>query len=207
MNKRCFLWGWFYVLLLFLLFVLLSTADAWSTPLDGCLGRIPDALLGIFLDETAHVPEWREAICAQIEAESAWDEFAESHYRPQGITCCVGLGQFAGPTWNQEAPKVGCKGVKRTDPRCNIRVTVAYMAGLLESFKCGLHTEEPWEISRACYNAGLGNINKERKVCRMKAGCDQEYWFGNREGVCRRSESACNETRTYVRRIQRNMEN
>ena len=177
---------------------LLSTAWVQAD----CLDKIPSPLLPIFLEETAHVPEWREAICAQIRAESAWDPYAESHYRPNGVTCCIGLGQIAGPTWKQESPKVGCGGVSRTDPRCNIRVTVAYMSKLLQSFKCGLNTEEPWEITRACFNAGSGNINKERKVCRMKYGCDEALWFGNREEVCRRHPSNCDETRTYVQRIK-----
>ena len=183
---------------LILLFPLSVQAD--------CLDKIPLSLLPIFLEETAHVPEWREAICAQIRAESAWDPYAESHYRPNGVTCCIGLGQIAGPTWKQESPKVGCGGVSRTDPRCNIRVTVAYMAGLLKSFKCGLNTEEPWEITRACFNAGSGNINKERKVCRMKYSCEESRWFKNREDVCRRHPSNCDETRTYVHRIQRYIE-
>ena len=171
-----------------------------------CVDKIPAGLLPIFLEETAHVPEWRESICATIRAESAFDPFAESHYRPHGVTCCIGLGQIAGPTWAQESPKVGCGGVSRTDPRCNIRVTVAYMSFLLTYFKCGLNTGEPWEITRACYNAGSGNINRERKVCRLTSGCDDSLWFGNREEVCRRRPDACDETRTYVRRIQRFIE-
>ena len=171
-----------------------------------CVGKIPAHLLPIFLEETAHVPEWRDGICSQIKAESAWNPKAESFYRPRGVPCCVGLGQIAGPTWNQEAPKVGCPGVPRTDARCSIRVTVAYMASLLKSSYCGRNTDQPWEISRACYNAGLGNINKERKVCRMTYGCETALWFDNREEVCRRRPSACEETRTYVQRIQRYMD-
>ena len=99
-----------------------------------CVDKIPAHLLPIFLEETAHVPEWREAICAQIRAESAWNPKAESFYRPRGVPCCVGLGQIAGPTWAQQSPKAGCPGAPRTDPRCNIRVTVAYMASLAQEF-------------------------------------------------------------------------
>ena len=188
-----------FVLLLLLFYALAETVNA------DCLKRIPPHLLPIFLEETAHVPEWRESICATIRAESAWNPEAESFYRPHGITCCIGLGQIAGPTWAQESPKVGCAGVSRTDPRCNIRVTVAYMGHLLKYFKCGLNTEEPWEMSRACYNAGSGNINKERKICKLKYGCQEAFWFENREEVCRRHPSNCDETRTYVRRIKRFM--
>ena len=182
--------------------ILLSPVGLWAD----CLERIPPQLLPIFLQETAHVPHWRNSICSQIRAESAWNPNAESHYRPNGVTCCIGLGQIAGPTWAQESPKVGCAGVSRTDPRCNIRVTVAYMGKLLTYFKCGLNTEEPWEITRACFNAGSGNINKERKVCRMKYGCEESRWYRNREDVCRRHSSNCEETRTYVQRIQRYIE-
>ena len=189
-----------FVLLIFIFCALAETVNA------DCQKRIPPHLLQIFLEETAHVPEWRESICSTILAESAWNPEAESFYRPHGISCCIGLGQIAGPTWAQEAPKVGCAGVSRTDPRCNIRVTVAYMGHLLKYFKCGLNTEEPWEMSRACYNAGSGNINKERKVCKLKYGCEEAFWFENREEVCRRHPRNCDETRTYVRRIKRFMD-
>ena len=172
----------------------------------GCMDRIPPNLLPIFLEETEHVPEWRNGICSQIRAESAWNPEAESFYRPLGVPCCVGLGQIAGPTWGEVAPGVGCAGVSREDPRCNIRVTVEYMRRLLGSYKCGRNADEPWEISRACYNAGPGNMNKERRVCRLKYGCEETLWFDHREEVCRRRASACRETRTYVQRIQRYME-
>ena len=88
-----------------------------------------------------------------------------------------GLGQIAGPTWNQQAPRVGCPGVSRTDPRCNIRVTVAYMASLLKSSYCGRNTDQPWEISRACYNAGLGNINRGAE------GLPHDLWVRDRPVV------------------------
>ena len=52
----------------------------------------------------------------------------------------------------------------------------------------------------------LGNINKERRVCKLKYGCEETLWYGNREEVCRRKPSACRETRTYVRRIKRYMD-
>ena len=32
----------------------------------------------------------------------------------------------------------------------------------------------------------LGNINKERRVCKLKYGCEETLWYGNREEVCRR---------------------
>ena len=168
-----------------------------------CVDTIPADLLPIFLEETAHVPDWRESICATLRAESAFDRHAESFYRTKGVPCCFGLGQFAAKTWRQVAPTVGCGGVSRKDPGCWIRVTVAYMAELLVSRYCGRGTEEPWAISRACYNAGMGNIDTERKVCRMTWGCEQGLWYDSRELLCRRSESPCHETRTYVRRIRR----
>ena len=186
-----------------LAFALVASVGSSAEATAGCVDLIPADLLPIFLEETALVPDWRESICATLRAESAFDSDAESFYRPKGIPCCVGLGQIAAPTWKQVAPGVGCKGVSRKDPRCSIRVTVAYMAELLVSRYCGRGTDEPWAISRACYNAGMGNIDRERKVCRMTWGCEQEFWYDNRELVCRRSASACHETRTYVRRIRR----
>ena len=40
----------------------------------------------------------------------------------------------------------------------------------------------------------------------MTYGCETALWFDNREEVCRRRPSACEETRTYVKRIKRYME-
>ena len=135
---------------------LLLLASIGSVQASNCLESIPSDLLPIFMEETAHVPSWRDAICAQIKAESAFDTNAESFYKVDGVPCCVGLGQFALPTWNQVAPTVGCVGVDRRDARCNIRVTVKYMSNLLRSRFCGRDVYEPWEVSRACYNAGMG---------------------------------------------------
>ena len=171
-----------------------------------CLDRIPPEILPIFLEVTSHVPHWRNAICSQVWAESGFDPNAASYYFIRGEPCCIGLGQIARPTWSDVSPAVSCVGVSRTDPRCNLRVMVEYMRRLLGSYKCGRNAEEPWEISRACYNAGPGNINKERRVCKLKYGCQESLWFGNREEVCRRRPSACKETRTYVKRIKKYME-
>ena len=173
----------------------------------GCLSLIPAALLSIFLTETVDRPEWRLPICAQIRAESAWNHLAESFFhRDYGNgpePCCVGLGQVEKRTWAEWRPRIGCDGVDSRDPKCGIRFTVAYLEGLHVNYRCKT-PDEPMEVAQACYNAGMGRIDKERRRCRLINGCDPDLWFDNleRPDVCQRSVSACNETRTYVRRIR-----
>ena len=40
----------------------------------------------------------------------------------------------------------------------------------------------------AAYNGGLGNVNKERRVCGLTKGCDSGLWFGHVEKHCLRSK-------------------
>ena len=167
----------------------------------GCLLVIPTALLALFL---AEVPaEQRDRICPQIGTESSWNPDAESFYRVDGVPCCVGLGQAATPTWEEWAPRIDCAGIDRTEPRCAIRFVVRYMEHLQRTPYCRTAAAR-WEMAQACYNAGLGWINRERKRCRMMSGCDEDRWTGhvNRLDICKRARAACQETRHYVRRIR-----
>ena len=51
-----------------LVFFLAAVCFTTRAKAEGCIDQIPADLLPIFLEETAHVPDWREAICAQIKA-------------------------------------------------------------------------------------------------------------------------------------------
>lgn len=60
----------------------------------------------------------------------------------------------------------------------------------------------------AAYNGGLGGVQKERRACGLKAGCDPQRWFGNVEQTCMKSRapiygsrSACDINREHVRNV------
>ena len=132
--------------------------------------------------------------------ESSWDPLAASF-------CCVGLGQFALGTWVEQAARVGCEGMPRTDPECGLKAQLNYMTELMTVNFRSMSEVEPFPMAEAAYNAGPGNIGKERRVCGRTRGCDPERWFGHVELVCeregtRKRPGACGETFDYVRRIK-----
>jgi hypothetical protein len=60
----------------------------------------------------------------------------------------------------------------------------------------------------AAYNGGLGGVQKERRACGIKAGCDPQRWFGHVEHTCLKSRaplyagrSACDINRHHVRDV------
>lgn len=57
----------------------------------------------------------------------------------------------------------------------------------------------------AAYNGGMGGVQKERRACGLKTGCDPQQWFGHVEHVCLKSRrvlygnrSACDINRHHV---------
>ena len=57
----------------------------------------------------------------------------------------------------------------------------------------------------AAYNGGMGGVNKERRACGLKPGCDPQRWFGHVEHTCMKSRqplyggrSACDINRHHV---------
>lgn len=51
---------------------------------------------------------------------------------------------------------------------------------------------DPWErlaFADAGYNGGPGNVDKERRACGLKKGCDPNKWFGNVETTCLRGKN------------------
>ena len=67
---------------------------------------------------------------------------------------------------------------------------------------------DPWHrlaFADAAYNGGMGGVQKERRACGLKAGCDPQQWFGHVEHVCLKSRvalyagrSACDINRHHV---------
>jgi hypothetical protein len=60
----------------------------------------------------------------------------------------------------------------------------------------------------AAYNGGLGGVQKERRACGLRPGCDPQRWFGHVEAVCLKSRqplyggrSACDINRHHVRDV------
>lgn len=60
------------------------------------------------------------------------------------------------------------------------------------------------------YNGGAGWVNKERRACGLKAGCDDQLWYGNVETTCMRSKtkipaygnrSICDISRNHTRDV------
>lgn len=66
-------------------------------------------------------------------------------------------------------------------------------------------TAAPLAFADASYNGGRGGVEKERRACGLKAGCDPNRWFGHVERVCLKSRvplygnrSACDINRHHV---------
>ncbi len=166
-----------------------------------CLDLIPLTLLPLFMAATNGLSvQERDNLCAQARQESVFDPAAVS---PAGAR---GWGQFMRPTWGDWGPRVGCPEWDQAfDPRCNMQAQREYMSLLRRATICqGRLSNEPWALAYACYNAGLGWIRKERRLCasRVHLGCDPTRWFDNVEHTCVRHDRSCEETRTYNRRIR-----
>lgn len=66
-------------------------------------------------------------------------------------------------------------------------------------------TAAPLHFADAAYNGGWGGVQKERRACGLKPGCDPQQWFGHVERVCLKSRqplygtrSACDINRHHV---------
>ena len=167
-----------------------------------CLAIIPEALLAIFLSITADLTEQEQTnLCAQVRQESQWKPTAVSPANARGLT------QFMRPTWGDIGPLVDCPDFEEAfDPACSLAAQRRYMATLLRSrIAVGESPDTRWEFAYASYNAGLGWIRKERRLCSgpLHPGCDPRSWTGHVATTCLRNKSSCHETRTYVERIWR----
>ena len=166
---------------------------------------VPAAFALLFAQEIdrAGMRDHAALLAAQIADESSWDPDACS-----GAGAC-GLAQFEPSTWADLQPKLGpeCAAADRTDPRCSIRALCVYMGELLHFVDTSSGVDPPvqpterYSLALASYDAGLGNILKERRSCKTDPLCYSGAWEGNVADKCLRSPGACEETQNYVRRI------
>lgn len=177
----------------------------------GCLALIPALLFGPFMAATEGMSEQaRKNLCAQARQESVFDPGAVSRAGARG------WGQFMRPTWGDVGKLVGCPDWSQAfDASCNMAAQRRYMETLLRSGHCtGGRWKDPsgdvgivrerWALAFACYNAGMGWIRRERRLCSgpLHPKCDPGRWFGHVEEVCLRGRAACHETRVYNARIR-----
>lgn len=143
----------------------------------------------------------------QIHQESAFREGAKSAF-------ASGLTQFTPSTaaWIQGLyaadlrelcpDRSGCP----LDAKWAIRSMVLYDKRLYDGhgFSSG---DDRWAFTLAAYNGGLGWLKIERGACAALAGCDPSRYFHHVELLCgkstprKRAAWACEENRTYPRRI------
>ena len=166
-----------------------------------CLALIPALLLSPFLEATEGLSDQeRENLCAQARQESV---FVPTAVSPAGAR---GWGQFMRPTWGDVGKTVGCPEWDQAfDAPCNMAAQRRYMMTLLRSRICqGDDAAERWALAFSCYNAGLGWVRKERRLCAgpLHPDCDPSRWFENVAQTCLRNASSCHETRTYNERIR-----
>ena len=64
------------------------------------------------------------------------------------------------------------------------------------------------QFGDAGYNGGVAGVQKERRACKLSAGCDPSQWFGHVEAHCLKSRqplygsrSACDINRQHVRGV------
>ena len=180
-----------------LLLLLLAVLPAWAS-----YDYVPAQFRDIFAEEVerAGMQQFAPLIAAQIKHESNWDPDARSYVG------AVGLSQFMPDTWDDEA-EGECITLGPTDPRCAIRAQVKYMKGLLNFIYGSRGVTQPptpvdaYQLALASYNAGLGNILKERRDCYGERRCRSGVWLDNVEEHCLRAARYCPETRHYVGRI------
>ena len=132
----------------------------------------------------------------QIHQESAWNPDAESKY-------AAGLTQFTPDTakWIQQlyANQLGelCSDPQGCvfSPRWAIRSMLIYGKRLWNQFVESIG-DDKFAFMLASYNGGLGWIRREQQIVAAP-----NVWFGSVENSCLRAKWACDENRSYPRKI------
>ncbi len=90
-------------------------------------------------------------------------------------------------------------------PDLQMRAVVLKTRGDFMSLSVVKRESDRLEFADAAYNGGLGGVQKDRRACQVKTGCDPQRWFGHVEGTCTKSRaplyggrSACEINRHHV---------
>lgn len=97
-----------------------------------------------------------------------------------------------------------------TRPDLQLRAIVLMSKTNYQALRAVDSTDAQLAFSDAAYNGGLGGVQKERRACQIKSGCDPQLWFGQVEQLCLKSHgalydrrSACDINREHVRMVMR----
>ena len=135
-------------------------------------------------------------MAAQTHQESLWNPQARSPVGAEGVL------QFMPGTREWWFPRVpGCAGRPASDVACSFGAAARYNLWHGRKLQGFATRREQLAAVMAAYNAGLGWVWKEQKLCAGEPGCDPAYWFGNIERQCARHPANCAQTRHYVRSI------
>jgi hypothetical protein len=93
-------------------------------------------------------------------------------------------------------------------PDLQMRAVVLKVRGDYRSLSMVRSDSVRLHFADAAYNGGLGGVQRERRACEVKPGCDPQYWFGHVEEVCLKSRqplyggrSACDINRHHVKDV------
>lgn len=131
-----------------------------------------------------------DAWAAQLYQESLCDPWAVS---PAGA---AGLAQFMPATWREQAALMGLTATPHDDVA--IEAGAAYQARMMAVWHAPRPEHERWRLGLASYNAGAGNIIRAQAACN-----GARDWRNIETCLPEITGHHSNETRTYVRRIER----
>lgn len=90
-------------------------------------------------------------------------------------------------------------------PDLQLRAVVLKSRGDFLTLRAVTDPHQRLAFADAAYNGGMGGVNKDRRACGLKSGCDPQRWFGHVEGTCTKSRaplyggrSACDINRHHV---------
>lgn len=106
--------------------------------------------------------------------------------------------------YKQQLKEMSWKNIY-TRPDLQIRSIVLMIRDDYRRFNTIPNDNERLAFTDAAYNGGRGGVNKDRRACSLKEGCDSSKWFGNVEHTCTKSKkalygkrSACDINRHHV---------
>ena len=95
-----------------------------------------------------------------------------------------------------------------SSPALQLRAVVLQSRGYFRGLAVVSDPMERLAFADAAYNGGLGGVQKERRACALRVGCDPQRWFGNVERTCLKSRtplyagrSACDINRHHVKDV------